>query len=150
MLMESNSTRPGRFIVPPFPTDVGKVGLAICYDLRFPEVGLRLRRLGADVLTFPSAFTTRTGAAHWELLLRSTAVQTQCYVIAAAQVGMHGPEGKRQSYGHAMIVDPWGSIVAQCSDILRRDGEGEFCLAEIDLDRVESVRQGFPPPPPLF
>ena len=140
--MESRSTQPGKTIVSPFPTPLGKVGLAICYDLRFPEMALQLRRLGADILTFPSAFTTRTGAAHWEILLRSTAVQTQCYVIAAAQVGKHDAEGKRQSYGHAMVVDPWGSVVAQCSDIPRPDREGDFCLAEIDLDRIESLRQG--------
>ena len=103
MLMESKSTQPGTRITPPFATSLGKVGLAICYDLRFPEMALQLRRLGAEVLTFPSAFTTRTGAAHWELLLRGTAVQTQCYVVAAAQVGKHDPEGKRQSYGHAMV-----------------------------------------------
>lgn len=103
ILMESRSTQPGKSITPPFPSPVGKMGLAICYDLRFPEMAIQLRRLGADVLTFPSAFTTRTGAAHWELLLRGTAVQTQCYVIAAAQVGKHDPEGKRQSYGHAMV-----------------------------------------------
>jgi deaminated glutathione amidase len=103
MLMESKSTQPGKTIVPPFMSSLGKVGLAICYDLRFPEMALQLRRLGADILTYPSAFTTRTGAAHWELLLRGTAVQTQCYVIAAAQVGKHDTEGKRQSYGHAMV-----------------------------------------------
>ena len=103
MLMESRSTQPGNKIVPPFSTGIGKVGLAICYDLRFPEMALQLRRTGADILTYPSAFTTRTGAAHWELLLRSTAVQTQCYVIAAAQVGKHDEEGKRVSYGHAMV-----------------------------------------------
>lgn len=103
MLMESRSTQPGNKILPPFTTPLGKIGLAICYDLRFPEMALQLRRLGADILTFPSAFTVRTGAAHWEMLLRSTAVQTQCYVIAAAQVGKHDPEGKRQSYGHAMV-----------------------------------------------
>ena len=104
MLMESRSTQPGKMITPPFPSPMGKIGLAICYDLRFPEMALHLRRLGADVLTFPSAFTTRTGAAHWELLLKATAVQTQCYVIAAAQVGKHDTEGKRQSYGHAMVL----------------------------------------------
>lgn len=103
MLMESKSTQPGKLITPPFATSLGKVGLAICYDLRFPEMALQLRRQGADILTYPSAFTTRTGAAHWELLLRSTAVQSQCYVIASAQVGKHDPEGKRQSYGHAMV-----------------------------------------------
>jgi len=101
--MESRFTQPGKILVPPFQTPIGKVGLAICYDLRFPEISLRLRRLGADLLTFPSAFTTRTGAAHWELLLRSTAVQTQCYVVASAQVGKHDVEGRRHSYGHAMV-----------------------------------------------
>jgi deaminated glutathione amidase len=101
--MESRTTQPGKTIVPPFATPLGNVGLAICYDLRFPEMSLQLRRLGADILTFPSAFTLRTGAAHWTLLLRSTAVQTQCYVIAAAQVGKHDPEAKRHSYGHAMV-----------------------------------------------
>lgn len=141
---ESLSTQPGNAITPPFPTPIGKIGLAICYDLRFPEMALQLRRLGSDILTFPSAFTTRTGAAHWELLLRGTAVQTQCYVVAAAQVGKHDALGKRHSYGHAMIVDPWGSVVAQCGDITSADGEGEFCLAEIDLKRLESVRQDMP------
>jgi deaminated glutathione amidase len=101
--MESQSTQAGKSIVPPFPTPLGKVGLAICYDLRFPEMALHLRRLGAEILTYPSAFTIRTGAAHWELLLRSTAVQTQSYVIAAAQSGKHDVEGKRQSFGHAMV-----------------------------------------------
>jgi deaminated glutathione amidase len=103
MLMESKSTQRGMRITPPFSSVVGMMGLAICYDLRFPEMALQLRRLGADVLTYPSAFTTRTGAAHWELLLRGTAVQTQCYVIASAQVGKHDTDGKRQSYGHAMV-----------------------------------------------
>ena len=101
--MESNWTQPGKSIVAPFPSTIGKIGLTICYDLRFPEMHLQLRRLGAEILTFPSAFTARTGAAHWELLLRATAVQTQCYVIAAAQSGKHDVEGTRQTYGHAMV-----------------------------------------------
>jgi deaminated glutathione amidase len=103
-LQESLSAEPGNVIVPPVSSSIGKVGLAICYDLRFPEVALRLRRQGAEILTYPSAFTVRTGSAHWELLLRSTAVQTQSYVVAAAQVGRHDLEGKRQTYGHSMVI----------------------------------------------
>jgi len=117
MLMESKSTQPGKTIVPPFLTPLGKVGLAICYDLRFPEMGLQLRRQGADILTYPSAFTTRTGAAHWELLLRSTAVQTQCYVVAAAQVDKHDSEGKRVSYGHAMVFLPLLAVDIDCGSL---------------------------------
>lgn len=115
--MESRSTQPGKTIVPPFSTPLGKIGLAICYDLRFPEIALQLRRLGADVLTFPSAFTTTTGAAHWELLLRSTSVQTQCYVVAAAQVGKHDTEGKRQSYGHAMVSSFQDVVNVDCGSL---------------------------------
>ena len=117
MLMESKSTQPGRRIVPPFPTELGKVGLAICYDLRFPEMALQLRRLGADILTYPSGFTTRTGAAHWELLLRSTAVLTQCYVVAAAQVGKHDSDGERVSHGHAMVRHPGLCTDVDCGSV---------------------------------
>lgn len=81
--------------------------------MRFPEVALSLRRSGAQILTFPSAFAVRTGAAHWSTLLQARAIDTQCWVVAAAQVGTH-PGTTRTSWGHAMIVDPWGSIVAQC------------------------------------
>lgn len=91
--------------------------------MRFPEVSLALRHQGADILTFPSAFAVRTGAAHWSTLLRARAIDTQCWVLAAAQVGSH-PGSTRTSYvifaltytrwGHALVVDPWGSIVAQC------------------------------------
>jgi len=99
--MESRSTLP---IVPPFATPLGKIGFAICYDLRFPEMALKLRRHGLDIITYASALTTRPGAACWELLLRSTAVQTQSYVIAAAKVGKHDPEGRRRGYGYAMVI----------------------------------------------
>lgn len=86
-ILESNTTIPGSSLPPNVPSPVGNVGALTCYDLRFPEVSLYLRRQGAQVLTYPSAFTVRTGAAHWELLLRARAVETQCYVLAAAQVG---------------------------------------------------------------
>jgi predicted amidohydrolase len=101
-IRESASSQPGQTITPSFDTPLGTIGLAICYDLRFPEVALTLRRQGAQILTYPSAFTLKTGAAHWELLLRSTAMMSQCYVVAAAQVGKHNE--KRESYGHAMVL----------------------------------------------
>lgn len=80
------------------------MGYAICYDIRFPEHALRLRSLGAEIITYPSAFTVRTGQAHWELLGRARAVDTQTYVVMAAQVGAHDEEGKRRSWGHAMVL----------------------------------------------
>lgn len=82
------------------------MGSAICYDIRFPEIALRQRSLGAEIIVFPSAFTVRTGQAHWEVLARARAIDTQCYVIMAALTGKHDKEGKRQSYGHSIIVDP--------------------------------------------
>jgi len=112
--LESEFSIGGERIVPPVPTPIGKVGLSICYDIRFPELAISLAKSGADVLTYPSAFTVPTGLAHWETLLKARAIENQCYVIAAAQVGVHND--KRSSYGHSMIIDPWGEIVAQCSD----------------------------------
>ncbi|KAF9933931.1 Nitrilase [Modicella reniformis] len=137
-LMESQSTVAGNSIVPPVSTPVGKVGLGICYDLRFPEMALELRRQGAEILTYPSAFTVKTGEAHWEVLLRSRAIETQSYVVAAAQVGKHSE--KRSSYGHAMIVDPWGKVVAEC------DGQEEeaIAVAPIDFAALERIRLEMP------
>jgi predicted amidohydrolase len=127
-ILESDTTIPGNSMVPPCESPIGKIGMLTCYDLRFPEPSLRLRRLGADVITYPSAFTVRTGAAHWEVLLRARAIETQSYVVAAAQVGSHAGT-KRTSWGHAMIVDPYGSIVAQCTDL--QPYSSTFCLADI-------------------
>ncbi|KAF9921425.1 Carbon-nitrogen hydrolase [Linnemannia zychae] len=135
-LMESNNTVAGDKIVPPITTPIGKVGLSICYDLRFPELAHALRRKGAEILTYPSAFTVKTGEAHWEVLLRSRAIETQCYVVAAAQVGKHSE--KRISYGHAMIVDPWGRVCAEC------DGQEGIAIAEIDLPTLERIRTEMP------
>ena len=101
----------GTQILPPFDTPLGRVGLTICFDLRFPEISLALKRQNAEIITYPSAFTIPTGRAHWETLLRARAIETESYVIAAAQVGQHNE--KRASYGHSLIVSPWGEVVAQ-------------------------------------
>jgi len=119
-------------------TDVGTLGLTICYDLRFPGLYQRLRDLGSEILTVPSAFTLTTGKDHWHPLLRARAIETQCYVMAPAQHGKHDDEGLRESFGHALIVDPWGQIVAMVAD-----GPG-VALAEIDLGRLERVRSSLP------
>ena len=119
-------------------TDLGVFGLSICYDLRFPELYRRLADLGAEVIAIPSAFTLATGKDHWEPLLRARAIETQCYVIAAAQHGKHDDGGLRESWGHAMIVDPWGLPVATAAD-----GPG-LALAEIDLARVARIRRSMP------
>uniref|UniRef100_A0A8D0L624 Deaminated glutathione amidase n=1 Tax=Sphenodon punctatus TaxID=8508 RepID=A0A8D0L624_SPHPU len=135
-LKERNFTNPGLEIVPPISTPAGKVGLAICYDLRFPEMSLALTQEGAEILTYPSAFTVTTGSAHWEVLLRARAIETQCYVVAAAQTGKN--HERRSSYGHSMVVDPWGCVIAQC-----QEGLG-LCYAEIDLAYLHRVRQEMP------
>ncbi len=117
-------------------TELGKLGLSICYDLRFPELYRKLVEQGAVALSVPAAFTLHTGKDHWHVLLRARAIESQCYVIAAAQTGVHF--GKRVSYGHALVVDPWGCVIAQC-------GEGEgFALASIDTSVVERVRMQLP------
>ena len=122
--------------------DVGgmRLGLAICYDLRFAELFLALRRAGAEVLMLPSAFTVPTGRDHWEPLLRARAIETQCWVLAAATWGQHrdGGGGIRQTYGHSMIIDPWGAVVAMASD-----GVG-VVSARIDPARTVRVRRDMP------
>ncbi|CAG5123937.1 unnamed protein product [Candidula unifasciata] len=135
-LCESDYVLPGKKIVSPVQTPVGRIGLLTCYDVRFPEISLALVQQGAQIITYPSAFTQTTGMAHWESLLRARAIETQCYVVAAAQTGKHNP--KRSSYGHAMVVDPWGAIIAQCSE-----GTG-VCVAELDLEYLERVRSEMP------
>jgi predicted amidohydrolase len=110
---ESAATLAGREVV---STSVQgfEVGLSICYDLRFAELYRKLVEKGAEVLTVPAAFTLNTGKEHWHVLLRARAIETQCYVLAAAQWGSH-PLG-RNTYGHALIADPWGTVIAECSD----------------------------------
>ena len=113
-----------------------RVGLSVCYDLRFPELYRALMDPPCDLLSVPSAFTHTTGQAHWELLLRTRAVENQCYVIAPAQGGLH--ENGRRTWGHSMIVDPWGEIL----DVLP-EGEG-VVMAELDPARIAEVRTQLP------
>ncbi|OAL50839.1 carbon-nitrogen hydrolase [Pyrenochaeta sp. DS3sAY3a] len=148
-LKESNGVERGTQIVDPIATPVGKVGLQICFDMRFPEPALALRARGAQILTYPSAFTVPTGkAGHWEILLRARAIETQSYVVAAAQVGVHDAEGKRRSYGHSMVVDPWGRVVAELGGEEDEKGrgldEGEIAVAEVDVEYLEKVRREVP------
>jgi predicted amidohydrolase len=134
---ESATCKPGEATTV-VATPLGTLGLSICYDLRFGELYRRLAEDGAEVLAIPSAFTLATGKDHWEPLLRARAIETQCYVVAAAQHGKHDDGGLRESWGHAMIVDPWGLPVATASD-----GPG-LAIAEIDLERVARIRRNMP------
>lgn len=132
---ESETIEPGNQLVV-VDTPVGRIGLTVCYDLRFPELYQQLLAKGAQLFTVPSAFTAVTGLAHWEILLRSRAIENLCYVLAPNQGGHH--ENNRQTYGHSMVVEPWGKIVAQ-GDI----GAG-IVLADIDLNRLDHLRKQFP------
>jgi deaminated glutathione amidase len=130
---EAATIEPGEKVVT-VDTPVGRVGLAICYDLRFPEL---FRALGqVDLIVLPAAFTDTTGRAHWEMLLRARAVENQCYVLASAQGGQH-PTG-RMTHGNSMIIDPWGDIVARMDK-----GEGVI-TAELDPARIAEVRSSLP------
>ncbi|MBL92771.1 MAG: hydrolase [Myxococcales bacterium] len=134
-LKESKGITPGdRLEVTKTP--MGTFGLSVCYDLRFPELYVALRQLGANILLIPAAFTTPTGMAHWETLLRARAIENQCYVVAAAQVGRHNKN--RHSYGHAMIIDPWGTVIAQVG------GKEGIALAPINIEKANDIRQRMP------
>jgi nitrilase len=119
-----------------FDADGLRIGLSVCYDVRFPELYRALCRPPCDLLCVPSSFTYTTGLAHWELLLRARAVENQAYVIAPAQGGTH--ENGRRTYGHSLIVDPWGEVLA-----VRDEGAG-VVMAEINPARLDSVRQQLP------
>ena len=139
VLMESRHAEPGEEVVA-CDSPVGRLGATVCYDLRFPELYSKLRHdLRAEVMLVPSAFTRPTGEAHWETLLRARAIETQSYVVAAAQAGAHS-EG-RASYGHAIVVDPWGKVVAKLED--PDEGVG-IAVADIDMAYVEEVRARIP------
>jgi len=116
-------------------TPVGKVGLTICYDLRFAEIHAQLVDRGAQIIVNGAAFTKTTGQAHWHTLLRARAIETQCYVLAASHGGQHD---HRQTYGHSMIVDPWGTVLVELEE-----GAG-LAMAKVDLERVQTIRQAFP------
>jgi len=132
---ESETVAPGDKVVLA-PTPLGRIGLTICYDLRFPELYRQLSGLGAEVVFIPAAFTLFTGKDHWEVLIRARAIENLSYVVAPAQVGRHS--ANRLTYGNAMIVDPWGTVLARCPD-----GEG-VCVARFDRPRMERARQELP------
>ncbi|KAJ5707037.1 hypothetical protein N7488_006838 [Penicillium malachiteum] len=138
-VLKESAVQPGQEIIPPFETPVGRVGLAICFDLRFPEISLAFKRQKAEIITYPSAFTVPTGKAHWESLLRARAIETQAYVVAAAQGGPHNE--KRRSYGHSMIVSPWGEVMAELGEEYE---EPQIATADIDLDLVAKIRREMP------
>lgn len=117
-------------------TPVGRLGLTVCYDLRFPALYTALREAGAELISAPSAFTAVTGAAHWQVLVRARAIETQCYLLAANQGGLH--PGGRETYGHSAIVDPWGRTLAEQSQ-----GEAVL-LARRDPQEQASIRQRMP------
>ena len=124
----------GAVVVPDTP--VGKLGLTICYDLRFPELFQRLSEAGAELISVPAAFTVPTGRAHWSVLLRARAIEAELFVVAAAQAGRH--EDGRDTYGHSLVADPWGEL------LLEMGGEPGLAFAEIDLERIADVRARIP------
>jgi predicted amidohydrolase len=134
-LMESRQTAPGEKAVC-VDTPMGSLGLTICYDVRFPALYQRLATMGAVAMTVPSAFTATTGAAHWHTLLRARAIETQSYIIAPAQHGAHS--ANRASYGHSLIVDPWGKIIAELPE-----GDG-YVIGAVDSHEVHRIRREVP------
>jgi predicted amidohydrolase len=133
---ESNVYSPGQGAVLVNGTPVGKLGLTICYDLRFPMLFARLAESDADVIAVPAAFTVPTGRAHWHVLMRARAIEAGLFIVAAAQCGRH--EDGRQTYGHSLVVDPWGEVLL---DMEEETGVG---FAEIDLKRIPEVRSRIP------
>jgi predicted amidohydrolase len=135
-VQESDHLLPGEMVTD-LPAELAHLGLAICYDLRFPELFRELSSRGVELLCVPAAFTQRTGRDHWELLVRARAVENQCYVIAANQVGKHGPDST--SYGHSLIVDPWGRVLAVAGG-----DAAEVIVAEISAELLSGVRRTLP------
>ena len=132
---ESRNFKPGENAVVA-PTPWGLLGLTVCYDVRFPHLYRVLAKAGARFLTVPAAFTRTTGIAHWHVLLRSRAVETGCYVIAPAQCGVH--PGERETFGHSLIVGPWGDVLADAGE------EPGFVVADVDPARVDEARRMVP------
>jgi len=133
---ESNVYSAGEGVVLINGTPVGKLGLTICYDLRFPGLFARLAESDADMISVPAAFTVPTGKAHWHILLRARAIEAGLFVVAAAQVGRH--EDGRQTFGHSLVVDPWGEVLL---DMGEQPGVG---FADVDLKRISDVRGRIP------
>ena len=132
---ESNAYRPGgRTVVADTPW--GRLGMSVCYDLRFPHLYRALAQAGADFLTIPSVFTVPTGIAHWHVLLRARAIETGCFVFAPAQCGTHA--GGRETFGHALIIAPWGQVLADGGE------QPGFIIADINTDEVDEARRMVP------
>ena len=132
---ESSHTHAGSQVVC-VDTPVGRLGLAVCYDIRFPALFMQLIKQGMEVLALPAAFPAGTGKAHWEILLRARAIESLCYVAAAAQGGRH--ENGRETWGHSMLVDPWGAINGEM------EKDPGVLIADINIGDLESIRQRFP------
>ena len=136
---ESATFTPGDQLVT-YETDMARVGLSICYDLRFPELYRGLMVLGAEVLFVPAQFQQQTGVDHWEVLLRARAIEDQCFVVAPAQWGAFGPPEKtRRSFGHSLVADPWGRVLVEAPG----EGDGVW-FAELDLAELRRIRQQLP------
>jgi predicted amidohydrolase len=134
---ESNAYEPGRAVVTVDDTPVGRLGLTICYDLRFPALFSALGDRRCDAIAVPAAFTRPTGAAHWHVMLRARAIEASAFIIAAAQVGKH--EDGRETYGHSLVVDPWGDV------LLDMGGDApDLAFCDIDLARIAEVRAQVP------
>jgi predicted amidohydrolase len=132
---ESDTYAPGEEIVTT-ETEFGRVGLSICYDLRFPELYRSMMARGARVLFVPANFQHATGSAHWEVLLRARAIENQCYVLAADQIGDHEPG--RTCFGRSMVIDPWGTVLSQAPDTVG------VAVADLDLGRLQRIRTELP------
>jgi deaminated glutathione amidase len=137
---ESAAYQPGGAVVTVEDTPLGRLGLAICYDIRFPALFEELGRRRCDAIAIPAAFTVPTGRAHWHLMQRARAIEASAFVISAAQVGRH--EDGRETYGHSLVVDPWGDVVLDMGSEGAR--EGVLGFAEIDLARIAEVRAQVP------
>jgi len=133
--LESASVAPGEHLVLA-KTALGKIGMSVCYDVRFPDLYRQYARAGAEILCVPAAFTVPTGRDHWEVLLRARAIESQAYVLAPAQFGANTET--RRTYGRAMIISPWGTVLAQCPD------SPSIALAELDLELVADLRRKLP------
>lgn len=132
---ESDTFEPGDQVVS-VNTPAGRLGLAICYDLRFPELFRSLREQGVDWVSLPAAFTWQTGNAHWHALIRARAIENQIWVVASGQGGQNS--SRRRTYGHSLICDPWGKIVSEC-----KEGPGMAC-ADLDLEQLHTLRARMP------
>ncbi|QZZ22489.1 carbon-nitrogen hydrolase family protein [Leptothermofonsia sichuanensis E412] len=134
---ESSTVLAGMRMPPVYPSkDLGNLGLSVCYDVRFPELYRHLSQMGAEVLIIPAAFTAYTGKDHWQVLLQARAIENTCYVIAPAQTGRH--YNMRHTHGHAMIIDPWGVVLADAGD------QPGVAIAAIAPSRLEQVRRQMP------